>query len=92
MSPASGTHASVPCDLGQGTPLSVLQFLHLKSGVSLALITTREIRAWQVGHVQETFLTYCQIDKKQALTGSGAFATESPETEKERGSSGSTVL
>lgn len=40
-----------------------------------------------VGHVQERFLTHCQIDKKQAITGSGAFAADSLETEEESSSS-----
>lgn len=40
-----------------------------------------------VGHVQERFLTHCQIDKKQAITGSGAFVADSLETEEESSSS-----
>lgn len=45
-----------------------------------------------VGHVQERFLTHCQVDKKQAITGSGALAADSLETEEERSSGSSVIL
>lgn len=77
-SPASGTHVSLPRDLGQGARHSVLQFPLLKSGVSRALIdsTTRDTGT-AVGHRQETFLPHCQIDKKQATAGPGPFVAGS---------------
>lgn len=84
-SPTSGNHASPLCDLGLGARVSfcAFNFLREKWGKP-STDNTRRDTGLAVGHVQERFLTHCQVDKKQAITGSGAFAADSLETEEER--------
>lgn len=87
-SPTSGNHASLLCDLGQGADfLSVPSISSWEKWGKPSTDNTVRDTGMAVGHVQERFLTHCQIDKKQAITGSGAFAADSLETEEERRSS-----
>lgn len=77
---------SLLCDLGLGARVSFCAFNFLMRKVGGKPSTDNTVRdtGMAVGHVQERFLTRCQVDKKQAITGSGAFAADSLETEEER--------